>query len=503
MSETLLSVRPAFGTWKRGSLHVEYSLGVLEEIRRTVQEGFHKIPHGGVETGGLLYGKWDGTVLTVVAWRPLQCEHPLGPRFQLSPTDEAALATQLAGEVPELEEFQAVGWFASHSRGALQLRGPDVDLHAKYFPEPWQTILLLCASRNQPMQAAFYSRMDANVGVGSEVVPLEVIPNPTAVPRPARRAVAPGPNRERPGAGLEAGDSMRILASQVGSEPPQMLDSETAGAAGGAWVPLESAAASPWASRGYEREEGSAPTIEPPAPATAPTGELLAPMVPDGVTQPALIQQDSEAPVEGPLEIFAPSYAGGSSDDGEEQPRFTAPVASGRKIPWRRVAWAALWLAVAGGGVYAIPRLSVPATAADPGVLNVQVAEIGAASPGQLAIRWDLKAPSNTTLREGEITVVDGTANGSERRTFALAPMELRAGSLTYWRLNDAVDVTVTVQTGRTGSGQSVTGKAQFAAAKTDVGNKTDVRRLREQLKMERARGRELERKLGQQQRKP
>ena len=263
MSETLLSVRPAFGTWKRGLLHVDYGLGVLEEIRRTVQEGFHKIPHGGVETGGLLYGKWDGTVLTVSAWRPLQCEHPLGPRFQLSGADEAALATQLATETPELENYQVVGWFASHSRGALQLRGPDVDLDAKYFPEPWQFILLLCASRNQPMQAAFYSRMDDTAAVGSEVTPFEVIPNPTAVPRRTRRAPAAAPVEDGK-AKLEASDSMRILAAQMGTDPPQVLAPDAVASPSGTWVPLEPAATSPWASRGYERVEGPPATIQPP-----------------------------------------------------------------------------------------------------------------------------------------------------------------------------------------------------------------------------------------------
>src|ERR1700754_1529136 len=106
MSDSVLSTRMANGSWSRNpALRIEYAAAVLEEIRRTIQEGFHKIPHGGVETGGLLYGKWDGALLTIAGWRPIQCEHPLGPRFQLSRDDEKELAAQLAEPVPELEDY--------------------------------------------------------------------------------------------------------------------------------------------------------------------------------------------------------------------------------------------------------------------------------------------------------------------------------------------------------------------------------------------------------------
>jgi hypothetical protein len=492
MSETLLSVRPAFGTWKRGLLHVDYGLGVLEEIRRTVQEGFHKIPHGGVETGGLLYGKWDGTVLTVSAWRPLQCEHPLGPRFQLSGADEAALATQLATETPELENYQVVGWFASHSRGALQLRGPDVDLHAKYFPEPWQPILLLCASRNQPMQAAFYSRLDETVAVGSEVTPFEVIPNPTAVPRRTRRAPVAGTAAAALEDGIarpEASDSIRILATQMGTEPAQVIAPNTVSSPSTGWVPLEPAAASPWASRGYERVEGPPATIQPamePAPALLP---------PQAAPEPTDFGEHDAS--------FA--NLGDALEGEEDPPKFTAPATQDRTFPWKRLAWAAVWLCVAAIGVYAIPKLSLPSTTATARAMSVKVSEVAGAARGQLVVRWDLIGAAGAVLRNGEITVVDGAGERGVpvRQSYALSPKELRSGALTYWPQTKHVDVTVTVETGRPGSGEALVGKASFGsgtepAGKQNTGDIEALNALREQLRVQRARGRQLERQLEQ-----
>ena len=498
MSDSLLSVRPAFGSWNRGPLHIEYGLGVLEEIRRTVQEGFHKIPHGGVETGGLLYGKWDGSVLTISAWRPMQCEHPLGPRFQLSGTDELALAAQLAAGVPELEDCQAVGWFASHSRGALLLRGPDVDLHAKFFPEPWQPILLLCASRNQPMQAAFYSRAEGTLSVGAEVSGFEVIPNPNAVPRRARRAPGAERSAERsiaqPTARAEVSDTMRILASQVGSEPVQTVGPELATEYGTSnWAPLAPIVNSPWASRGYERVEepasepivGEVPAQRPadtPAEPTVVAGRLLEPLTLDAAARAAAAPPAYASPA-----VETPGL------EGEAAPKFTVLTETGRSIPWKRLSWAALWLAVAGGGVYAIQRFAVPAPEL---AVDLKVAEVTGATPGQLAIGWNVKGSSGEVLRSGEVEVADG----GETRTFTLSSNELRSGTLTYWRRTGHVAVNLAI---RSAEGQPVSGTASFeetpagaaaAAASDDPALKT----LRDQLMEERRRGRQLERQLAQ-----
>src|ERR1700722_2261482 len=96
-----------FGTWSvpASPLTIQYSLVVIEEIRYEVAQGFQKMARGGVEGGGLLYGQRDGRSLSILAMRPIVCEHALGPSFQLSQKDRDALLAQMEKdqEDPRLE----------------------------------------------------------------------------------------------------------------------------------------------------------------------------------------------------------------------------------------------------------------------------------------------------------------------------------------------------------------------------------------------------------------
>src|SRR5579862_106820 len=75
---------------------VEYSLVVIDEIRRAVIEGFQRLSRGGIEVGGVLYGAREGRTVRLLAMRPIECEHARGPSFALSDADQAALQAQLA-----------------------------------------------------------------------------------------------------------------------------------------------------------------------------------------------------------------------------------------------------------------------------------------------------------------------------------------------------------------------------------------------------------------------
>ena len=126
------------------------------------------------------------------------------------------------------------------------------------------------------------------------------------------------------------------------------------------------------------------------------------------------------------------------------------------------------------------------------------MARAGAAR-GQLVVRWDLSGAPGAVLRSGEITVIEG-AGGSKipvRQSYALLPKELRSGSLTYWPQSEHIEVSVTVETGRTGSGEALTGKASFGRVPGTPGSEREsMGSLLEQLRVQRARGRELERQL-------
>src|SRR5437762_981574 len=105
------------------SIQIEYSLGIMGEIDRTVVEGFHRLRHGGVEVGGVLFGVHGDRGVTILDFRPLACEHALGPGFVLSRSDRLALAALLEGSKmdPALVGLVAVGWYHSHTRSHIHL----------------------------------------------------------------------------------------------------------------------------------------------------------------------------------------------------------------------------------------------------------------------------------------------------------------------------------------------------------------------------------------------
>jgi hypothetical protein len=57
----------------------------------------------------------------------------------------------LAGLVP-------VGWYHSHTRGGLSLSATDIELHHRYFPEPWQVALLLQPRDARPTRVGLFLR---------------------------------------------------------------------------------------------------------------------------------------------------------------------------------------------------------------------------------------------------------------------------------------------------------------------------------------------------------
>ena len=90
---------------------VTYAQAVLEGIRREVTKSFHALPHGGLEVGGVLFGKKTSENLTILASRPVECEHASGPSFTLSAGDEQKLKQLIAAPAsdPELSGLEALG----------------------------------------------------------------------------------------------------------------------------------------------------------------------------------------------------------------------------------------------------------------------------------------------------------------------------------------------------------------------------------------------------------
>ncbi|MGA3236764.1 MAG: hypothetical protein ABSG03_10705 [Bryobacteraceae bacterium] len=133
---------------------VEYSLAVVEEVRRLAVDGFMAFGHGGLEVGGVLYGIRDGNRLSVLASAELPCEHALGPGFVLSGNDRERLARLL--EPPA--GLQPVGWYRAHTRRGLDLDASDRDLFDQFLAMKKTIGLVLKPTHRGASSAALYLR---------------------------------------------------------------------------------------------------------------------------------------------------------------------------------------------------------------------------------------------------------------------------------------------------------------------------------------------------------
>jgi hypothetical protein len=158
------------------SFRVIYSLSLFHEIDFVVNEGYRKIPHGGIEEGGLLFGKVEKDCLRIEAYKPIACEHVLGPSFVLSERDLANLEVQLmaAASDKELANLQPVGWFLAHTRGPLTLTDQEMAHFDRLFPEVFRLTVLVKPERFQPTRFGFLVR-DGNRQMQRDATPHAII----------------------------------------------------------------------------------------------------------------------------------------------------------------------------------------------------------------------------------------------------------------------------------------------------------------------------------------
>jgi hypothetical protein len=216
---------------------VTYSLPLFHEIDFAVNEGYRKIPHGGIEEGGLLFGKIDEKGTRIEAFRLIACEHASGPSLLLSDHDLAQLSAQIerAVEDPELEGLEVVGWFLAHTRGPLLLTDREADLCDHYFGHPGMITVLVKPERFQPTRFGFLVRGED----GS--VPRDGAQNAIILPLPGRNAKASaGPVASIPAPTVSAAATRRAAelelaedaqAAEMDEEPPAVLDTKPAAAA--------------------------------------------------------------------------------------------------------------------------------------------------------------------------------------------------------------------------------------------------------------------------------
>lgn len=141
-------------------LELELPLTLIADVVAAVKEGFNRFPRGGLEVGGVLFGRREGERIRVLAARSIPCKYLQGPSFALTAEEHEELAALLvqARHVPELAGLIPVGWYHSHTRGGLLYTDADAHLHNRHFPQPWQLGLLLRPEAGKPTQFGVFVR---------------------------------------------------------------------------------------------------------------------------------------------------------------------------------------------------------------------------------------------------------------------------------------------------------------------------------------------------------
>jgi hypothetical protein len=211
----------SYGVWTKPGVgfSVRYALPAFHEIEFVVGEGYRRIPHGGIENGGLLFGRREADGIAVSAFRIIECEHAFGPSFVLSENDIQALRNQLESYKadPEIGSLEVLGWFISHSRSDLRVTERERDLFNDLFPDAQQVTLLVKPEKFKPTRFAFAIR-DADQGLHLDLTQNSfILPLPT---RPERESAPEGePIRRRRRSRIEEIRSMPVADDAVPAKP--------------------------------------------------------------------------------------------------------------------------------------------------------------------------------------------------------------------------------------------------------------------------------------------
>ncbi len=297
---------------------IEYSRRMLDDIRLAVVDAFFSLPRGGAEIGGILLGKFDGQRLLILDYRPLDCEHALGPSFNLSPKDEARLGDLLAANRSNPAGLQPVGWYHSHTRTEIFLSDADLEIHNRYFPDMWQVALVLRPSTFHPTRGGFFFREpDGSISAKASYLEFALDPLPVQ-PLPSTLVQAPRPRRIEP---VPAGPVIRVTPESVPhipTPPPVPAQAASNGA-----VPAQTfAAETPVTSAPEPASEMDAEAIPSAAPAVQylPRIEAIAPQSETIAAKDEIREEGAATPEIVPVSLVAAAAAS------DEHPAFVTPL---------------------------------------------------------------------------------------------------------------------------------------------------------------------------------
>ncbi len=377
----------ALGDWSvpQCPFTIQYVPAVLDEIRLAISEAFFSVPRGGAEIGGVLLGHFENRRLLISGYAALDCEHATGPSFVLSANDHSRLAELLAAHRGNDSAAHPVGWYHSHTRTEINLSDEDLEIHRRYFPEPWQVALVLKPHTFQPTRGGFFFReQDGSIHWSASYKEFTL-----QVPR------------------LE-GSTARTPFALPPSEP--------------------------------ETEDQTEPEPE-----VAPM-RLRDPVQVARILDMALVPQAPAEPEPPPRAAAVPFLPVADETVLTEvaPPAFTQ-VAPERSWRWLGMVLSVVAGFSIGVGAYETRQYWIPAAwTHSPAPSSPKLPYIGLSTldaQGQLQIRWDRDSPAVRSARDAIIVIDDGPMP----QPVQLNQAQLQAGAFTYARQGARVDVTVTL----------------------------------------------------------
>jgi hypothetical protein len=365
---------------------VEYSLGLMAQIRDHVIVGFHRLAKRGIECGGILYGRREGRQVSIEQIREIRCEYKLGPSFVLSDSDRFRLAAQLHEPEPELEGLVPVGLYVSHTKDDLRATERDLTVYDSYFSEPWHVLLILRPARQGSVRAGFFVRESTGELRGDRSYEeFELDPPDSPAEAAALMAAARMP--------LDGGSP-----SPIDQHPQYAFAASRSGAA---------------AAPALARDHFSAGFHPAPAPGAPSWPKPIEPDDPGrALVYPPGGRYDRQV---------APAYQVRESVETLRQ-RFQQPGVAWNGAP-REKHWSWLFLWGAGIVLLAVATYFV-LTVRSPAPLLLRIAE----QSGDLRVEWDRASASIQRASSGTLEIREG----ARTRDFRLSPEQLAAGSYLY-----------------------------------------------------------------------
>lgn len=193
---------------------IECDQALLVELAARALEGLCRLRHGGLEIGGVLYGRREPGRIIIETARELECDHALGPAFRLSPADHERLSALISvpGSDPELQGLETVGWYVSHTRSGLELTPHDVETFSRHFKDPAHLALVIKPFQFEPALAGYFARsLDGRLRADAPLAEFRIErkrDDATAVDSPAARFE-------------NSGVEVEIAAQQTIAPPPR------------------------------------------------------------------------------------------------------------------------------------------------------------------------------------------------------------------------------------------------------------------------------------------